>query len=146
MQLVASFPSPATIRPWVDPVVDARGHDPRSAYVERYWLGVIGPTATWIMRRFADAFDAEPSGFTIDLEHAAACMGVSFANGRSSPFGKALHRCVMFGLAQPLSDGLAVRRRMPSVARRHLERLPADLRDSHDDWSRRGGEPARPAA
>ena len=34
-----------TIRPWVEPVVDARGHDPRSAYVERYWLGVIGPTA-----------------------------------------------------------------------------------------------------
>ena len=25
-----------TIRPWVDADVDERGHDPRSAYVERY--------------------------------------------------------------------------------------------------------------
>ena len=131
------IPSPAMIRPWVDPIVDARGHDPRSAYVERYWLGVIGPTATWIMRRLADEFDRAPSGFSLDLEHTASTMGLSFSKGHNSPFGKALHRCVMFGLAQPLSDGFAVRRRFPSVAQRHLKRLPADLQATHDEWARR---------
>jgi hypothetical protein len=35
----------AQIRPWIDPTVDSRGADPRSAYAERYWLSVIGPTA-----------------------------------------------------------------------------------------------------
>lgn len=131
------IPTPAMIRAWVDPIVDRRGHDPRSPYVERYWLGVIGPTALWIMRRFADEFDAQPEGFWLDLDHTASTMGLSFSKGHNSPFGKALHRCVMFGLAQPLSDGFAVRRRFPSVARRHLNRLPTDLQATHDEWARR---------
>ena len=125
-----------TIRPWADPVVDERGHDPRSSYVERYWLGVIGPTATWIMRRFADEFDRAPDGFTIDLEHTATSMGLSFNRGAHSPFGKALHRCVMFGLAMPTDGGFAVRRRFPTVARRHLDRLPPDVQAAHDEWAR----------
>ena len=137
MDVIQFIPTHATIRPWVDPTVDARGHDPRSAYVERYWLSVIGPTATWIMRRFAERFDAEPAGFTLDLGHTATSMGLSFAKGSNSPFGRALHRCVMFGLAQPLSDGFAVRRKFPTVAQRHLKRLPADVQAAHDEWARR---------
>lgn len=31
---------------WDDPVVDAVGHDPRSAYVERYWLALLGPSSS----------------------------------------------------------------------------------------------------
>ncbi len=137
MDVIHLIPTPATIRPWVDPIVDERGHDPRSAYVERYWLGVIGPTATWIMRRIADEFDRQPSGFSLDLDHTATSMGLSFTKGHNSPFGKALHRCVMFGLAQPISDGLVVRRRFPTVAQRHLKRLPDDVRTEHEDWARR---------
>ncbi len=139
MDVIQLIPSPATIRPWVDPVVDLRGHDPRSAYVERYWLGVIGPTATWIMRRLADRFDEHPDGFTLDLHHTATAMGLSFTKGANSPFGRALHRCVMFGLAQPLSDGFAVRRRFPQVAQRHLKRFPVDLQAEHEQWARRTG-------
>jgi len=137
VDVIQLIPTPATIRPWADPVLDARGHDPRSAYVERFWLSVIGPTATWIMRRFADEFDHAPDGFTLDLEHAATSMGLSFSKGHNSPFGKALHRCVMFGLAQPMNDGFAVRRKFPTVAQRHLKRLPADLQATHDEWARR---------
>jgi hypothetical protein len=117
-----NVPSHATITPWVDPVVDQHGHDPRSSYVERFWLGVIGPTATWIMRRLADGFDAEPGGYRVDLEHMAVAMGLSFTKGGASPFGKA--------------DGLAVRRRLPQVAARHLRRLPDDLQAEHLEWAR----------
>jgi hypothetical protein len=131
-----NVPAHATIRPWVDPVVDEHGHDPRSWYVEQFWLGVIGPTATWIMRRLASGFDTEPSGFTIDLAHTATAMGLSFTKGVQSPFGKALQRCVMFGLAHPLSDGFAVRRRFPPVAQRHLRKLPDELQAAHDEWER----------
>ena len=42
-----------TIRPWPDEVIDRLGFDPRSPYVERFWLGVLGPSTTWLMRRFA---------------------------------------------------------------------------------------------
>jgi hypothetical protein len=136
-QLIERIPQEAIIRPWADPVVDVRGFDPRSQYVERYWLSVIGPTATWILRRFAEGFDAHPDGFVLDLAHTARTMGLSFERNVASPFGKALHRCVMFGVAHPTSDGFAVRRRLPAVAQRHLKRLPDDVQAEHDEWARR---------
>ena len=63
-----------TIHPWVDPLVDDLGHDPRGAYTERYWLSVIGPTAMWIMRRIADLFDTSPDGFALDCPEGEAGM------------------------------------------------------------------------
>jgi hypothetical protein len=32
--------------PLPDDVIDALGHDPRSHYVETYWLGTLGPPTT----------------------------------------------------------------------------------------------------
>ena len=29
---------------WSDPLIDRLGHDPRSAYVEQFWLSVLGPS------------------------------------------------------------------------------------------------------
>jgi hypothetical protein len=124
------------IRPWIDPVVDDDGHDVRSRYVETFWLGVLGPTATWLVRRFAAGLDQSPEGYEIDLTETARAMGLSFSAGRSSPFSKALQRCVMFGLAHPLPSGLAVRRRVPAVAYRHLRRMPEPVQRAHDDWIR----------
>ncbi len=31
------------IRPWSDDVVDKLGFDPRSSYVEDFWLGILAP-------------------------------------------------------------------------------------------------------
>ena len=124
-----------TIRPWIDPVVDDRGHDPRSRYVEIFWLGVLGPTATWLLRRLASGLEVEPDGYELDLQVTAASMGLKFSTGRSSPFSRALQRCVMFGMAHPLPDGgLAVRRRIPPVGHRHLRRMPEQLQLEHAGW------------
>ena len=43
---------------------------------------------------------------------------------------------MLFGAAQPISGGLAVRRRLPPVATRHLQRMPEHLRVAHDSWRR----------
>ena len=124
-----------TIRPWIDPVVDDRGHDPRSRYVEIFWLGVLGPTATWLLRRLASGLEVKPDGYELDLQVTAASMGLKFSTGRSSPFSRALQRCVMFGMAHPLPDGgLAVRRRIPPVGHRHLRRMPEQLQLEHAGW------------
>jgi hypothetical protein len=124
------------IRAWIDPVVDDNGHDPRSSYVEMFWLGVLGPTATWLLRRLAAGLDDSPTGYDLDLTSTASAMGLSFRSGRSSAFTKALQRCVMFGLAHPLPDGgLAVRRRVPAVAHRHLRRMPPTLQRQHAEWA-----------
>lgn len=127
-----------TIRPWPEPPGRITiGHDPRSTYVERFWISTLGPSATWIIRRFADQFDRHPDGFEIDLTSLAGSIGMSYAKREDSPFGRALHRCVMFGLVRPGRDGLEVRRRIPDLPERQRNRLPVHLRHVHDEWTHR---------
>jgi hypothetical protein len=123
-----------TIRPWPDPVIDQVGHDPRSAYVERFWLGILGPSTTWLLRRMAAGLEAEPGGFDLDLGETARSLGLG-GEGRHSPFVRALTRCCQFELALPSDDGvLAVRRKLPPLSRRQLQRLPEALQDEHRRW------------
>jgi hypothetical protein len=122
------------VRPWVDPVVDDDGFDPRSRYVEVFWLGVLGPTATWLLRRLVAGLERSPAGYDLDLQATAQAMGLGYTSGRTSPFSRALQRCVMFGLAHPIDGGLAVRRRVPPISFRHLRRMPESVQAAHDDW------------
>ncbi|MCU1500813.1 MAG: hypothetical protein JWM12_167 [Ilumatobacteraceae bacterium] len=122
------------IVPWHDPVVDAVGFDARSTYVELFWLNVLGPTATWLLRRLVSGFDRYPLGYELDLDDTARALGLGYTLGTSNPFIRALNRCVLFGVAQPYDGGLAVRRRVPPVAARHLLRMPESLRATHRDW------------
>ena len=122
------------IVPWHDPVVDAIGHDVRSTYVELFWLNVLGPSATWALRRLVSGLDSYPLGYELDLGETASALGLSYSRGTSNTFVRALQRCVLFGASQPLPEGLAVRRRMPPVAARHLARMPGPLRELHSRW------------
>lgn len=122
-----------TVTPWVDPLVDEGGHDPRSAYVERFWLPTLGPTACWLLRRIVDAFDVHPDGFRLDVAVTAHSLGVS-GGGEWGAFARAFKRSLLFGLAHRTSEGYAVRRFLPDIPRRHLARLPAELRHSHAAW------------
>ena len=120
--------------PWHDPVVEAVGYDVHSTYVELFWLNVLGPTATWLLRRMARGLDRYPLGYELDLADTAGALGLGYVHGATNPFLRALHRCVLFGVAQPFAGGLAVRRRLPPVAGRHLVRMPPSLRETHADW------------
>src|SRR5215212_8088923 len=73
------------VRPWPDAVIDAVGHDPRSTYVERFWLGVLGPSTTWLLRRLAAGLEASPAGFELPLVDTARALGLG-GDGRHSPF------------------------------------------------------------
>jgi hypothetical protein len=102
------------IRPWVDEVVDRIGFDPRSPYVERFWLGILGPSTTWLLRRIAAAFDSAPDGFAMPLVETARSIGLGDHCGRQSAFLRTLNRMVQFDAARPIGPaGLAVRRRLP---------------------------------
>jgi len=130
--------SPVTVlpvRPWPDPVIDALGHDPRSAYVETFWLGILGPSTTWLLRRLAAGLDAFPAGFDLDLADTAAALGLGAKGGRHSPFMRALARSCQFDLAVARVDGsLAVRRKIPPLNRRQVLRLPPSLATAHQAW------------
>lgn len=140
------------IEAWRDDLVDELGHDPRSAYVEAYWLPILGPSTTWLLRRMAAALDESPDGAELDLEETARALGIgglSERPGRQSPLLRSLGRCVDFEMAQLRGPKiLAVRRRLPTIGRRHLVRLPARLREQHaaelaaDQGSPRAGDAA----
>ncbi len=123
------------IQPWPDDVIDALGFDPRSAYVESYWLGILGPSTTWLLRRLVAGLDRSPEGFELPLAETARQLGLGDRGGRHSPFLRAVARTIQFDLAQPQSDGvLAVRRRVPPLNRRQVQRLSPALQEAHQRW------------
>jgi len=135
MPLVTFESDVLTIRPWEDDVIDRLGFDPRSPYVERFWLGVIGPSTTWLMRRMAAAFDSSPEGFEIDLGETARALGLGDRGGRHSPFLRTVNRMIQFELAQVAGPvELLVRRRLPPLGRRQTVRLSEALQEAHERW------------
>lgn len=122
------------VKPWPDPVIDRVGHDPRSAYVEQFWLGVLGPSTTWLLRRVATGLEAAPAGFDLPLADTARALGIG-GEGSNSPFVRALGRCCQFQLAAAEDEGvLVVRRKLPPLNRRQLARLPEPVRAEHQRW------------
>ena len=123
------------VMPWPDPVLDAVGHDPRSWYVETFWLPTLGPTALLLLRHLADRFEANPKGIQLQVADTAAALGLGPREGQSSPLVRSLTRLQQFELA--CSDGdatIAVRTTLPPVHRRHVRRLPSALQARHAEW------------
>jgi len=128
--------SSTTVVAWDDPVVEAAGFDPRSTYVERFWLPLLGPSAAWLLRRLADGLDAYPAGFELDLDETARSLGLGGLGSRHSPFRRAILRCARYGLARHVGTGtLAVRRALSPIPRRHLARLPLSVQEHHAEWT-----------
>lgn len=141
---------PLLVMAWRDPVVDALGFDPRSGYVERFWLPLLGPTSTWLLRRFAVEFDAQPDGFSLDAADCARSIGIGNRGGRNGPFHRSVERCIRFGVAREEEHGIiAVRTRIPPLSRAQAKRLPRHLARDHQRWQeeqrRRNAHPSADA-
>ncbi len=135
-----------TVTALADPVLDRLGHDPRSGYVERYWLAILGPSCLLLLRRLASELERRPEGFELDTVQWALELGLGMKGGRNDPFWRAIERGCRFGAAQRNGDLLAVRRRLPPLTARQVERLPAGLREAHHRWTEaRLADPRRPA-
>jgi hypothetical protein len=135
MLLGGSMNGAIRVLPWPDPVLDAIGHDPRSWYVETFWLPTLGPTALLLLRHLADRFEHHPKGVDLPVADTAAALGLGPREGQQSPLIRSLTRLQQFELA--CSDGdatIAVRRTLPPVHRRHVRRLPTGLQARHAEW------------
>jgi hypothetical protein len=116
-------------------VIDRLGHDPRSPYAEQFWLPILGPSASWLLRRIAERFDAEPAGFSVHLTEAAREIGLGTKGGRHGPLLHTVDRLGSFGLLQRVEPTLlATRRRVPPLTRAQVNRLPSRRRADHDRW------------
>ena len=123
------------VLPWPDPEADAKGHDVRGRYVELFVLPILGPTATWLLRRLVDGLESYPDGYELDLGETAGALGLVHVPERPGPFAKALDRTVMFGYTQPMPYGLAVRSHIQPLNAKQISRLPPHLRGLHAEWS-----------
>lgn len=124
-----------TVRPWHDPALADRGVDPRGDYVERFWLGVVGPSVVFLVRRLARGLDEHPGGFTVSLPDTARAIGLSPGLSRNAPISKTIERACMFGLMRRDGpEGLEVRTQLPPLNARQLRRLPLAVRNSHAAW------------
>ena len=109
------------IRPWIDPVVDERGHDPTSLFVETDWLPVLGPTATWLYRRLGSWVTAYPDGLELDTAPLAESLGLGVNIGHGCKLDRALQRLVRFGAASWSGGELKVRRVLSAPPKRKVE-------------------------
>lgn len=133
---LSNFPeNQLTIRPWQDPVLDQLGHDPRSLYVERYWLPILGPSATLLLRRLAMSLEEAPDGFTLECSAWAQELGIGMRGGKNGPFWRAVQRCCRFGTAQRNGSQLLVRPKLPPLSMHQVMRLPDHLHASHHEWT-----------
>jgi hypothetical protein len=114
-----------------DPVIEALGFDARSGYAEAYWLGILGPSALWALRRLSDGLARHPDGFVVELGHFARELGLGEGIGRHAPVVRAVARLVNFRMVEVRGEALAVRRSVPPLAGRHLARLPRHLVERH---------------
>lgn len=122
--------APLSFLPWEQPHFSRWGYDARSAYCERFWLPVLGPSCMWLGRNIAYGFDAEPAGYSIDPQVQAALVGL-----RPAALRRCLQRLAGFGLAhQRTTAEWIVRTSWAPIGPRALKHLPTALIAEHRDW------------
>lgn len=109
-------------------------HDPRSAYVETFWLPVIGPSSTLLIRRLSEQLEEFPEGFELDCVSVSRDLGLGAKLTKRSPFIRTLERCERFGLIRIQGDVLYARRQIPSLWGRQIKRLTPRLQRLHKEW------------
>jgi hypothetical protein len=124
------------VRPWAADPGGRLGFDARSSYAEEFWLGVLGPSTMWLLRRIAAGFDYCPEGFDLDMSDTAKSLGIGDRTGRHSPLIRSINRTIQFGISQLTGgDELAVRRALAPLNRQQLARLPRCVQERHALWA-----------
>lgn len=120
------------VEPWSDPVVEAVGHDPRSAYAHEFWLPILGPSALLVTRKLLERLEAAGGPCEVDTAELALGLGLGTGGGRNSRIGNTLGRLDGFGLAHigRAIDGataVVLRTAWAPLTRSQALRLPPSL-------------------
>lgn len=133
-----TFPeNTVTVKKLTDPLVEQLGYGLRSRYVERYWLSVLGPSATFLLRRFALGLETRSDGYTVEMAELSIELGLGTKGGKNSPLWRSVERICRFNAATRNGDVLLVRTALPPLALRHLKRLPPELQQEHEQAVRK---------
>jgi hypothetical protein len=123
-----------TIKAWDDPLTDPNWHHPLSVYVELFWLPVLGPSATWLVRRSAIFLLGNEEGFTAGRDWLSMSLGLGDGSGLTF----AVERCVRFSVAKRLgASRIAMRRMLPPLPAEHVDRLDPMMSELLRTWGHR---------
>jgi hypothetical protein len=115
---------------------DERGrpiHDVRSAYVERCWLPILGPSTLLFLRFAVRLLDLSPDGVELEVSDLARSLGLGGRNGDGTPFRRVIDRAVDFRvLSADAPSAYKVRRHLAELSPRQLLRATPLVRDAHD--------------
>ena len=103
-----------------------------SVYVETFWLPLVGPSAVLALRRLSAWLEPEPDGITVSIAILSSCLGLGTGTGRRAPVARTLARLVDFKIASHDGERLLLRRELPMLSVRQIERLPACLVTAHE--------------
>lgn len=116
-------------------MVERVGFDACGDYPELFWLPIIGPTSTWLLRRLAVMAVLHPLGCTLDVRATAQSLGLGTDIGPRSSFARSLERLGIFGLVRSSQFRYEVRSVVPPLTIKQLTRLPEHLQKAHALWS-----------
>ena len=128
--LAAADPLRVAYRPAT--ATDLLGYGASSVYAETFWLPIVGPSATFALRRLSAWLEHEPDGISVSIETLGQCLGVGAGTGRRAPTVRTLGRLVNFKIASVDGDRYLLRRELPLLSPRQIERLPACLITAHE--------------
>jgi hypothetical protein len=120
---------------WRDTVVERVGFDACGDYVELFWLPIIGPTSTWLLRRLAVMAVLHPEGFPLDNATVAQSLGLGPNTSSQSSLIRSLQRLSIFGLVRLTGNRVEIRTVVPPLTMKQLARLPEHLQSAHFLWS-----------
>jgi hypothetical protein len=119
---------------------ERNGYDAHSYYVEQFWLPVLGPSTTFLIRLLNARLDREGNNTVIETSATAQALGLGEHPGRHAPFLRAVRRAIDYDLvsvgesdeSSPETEILLlVRRLVPPLSKRLAERLPEPLAHEH---------------
>jgi hypothetical protein len=131
------------------------GYDVQSSYVEQFWLPVLGPSTTWLIRHLNARLERDGDGVVVEASLTARALGLGEHPGRHAPFLRAIRRAIDYDLvvvgAHDETIGateipLLVRRLVPPLSARLADRLPEALAREHRRFSETGDSDETPLA
>ena len=117
---------------WEDRVVESLGFPVNSNYTETVLLPILGPSATWCLRRLGAWAEAHPNGIEIDTLELAKDLGLGAHLGRNAAINRTLNRLCQFEMASwSGGDWLAVRTSVAPLPDRQIARLSPAVAHVH---------------
>lgn len=138
-RLAESVPSPSDQAPGRFPTTHR--------YLEACWLPVIGPSASWCLRRLCTELESHPKGVSIECEDLARDLGLSTSLSSDAPISRTLRRLCDFGLARITDDfALEVRTELPPLSLDKVARLSDAAQNLHHELVAEAANPMLSAA